>query len=93
MPYFEATNGHNFVTLWDNFHHYLMSNVPLKNPKSVIIRESPNKKKSRSYGLFAVRGGGAQPYSMAFGGIFPDITEAILNDENRKKKYDFTPQK
>ena len=27
------------------------------------------------------RGGGAQPHSIAFGGVFPNITEAILVDE------------
>ena len=39
------------------------------------------KKKSQNCGLFfrtGWEGGGAQPHSVAFGGVFPNITEAIL---------------
>ena len=34
---------------------------------------------------FSGRGGGVQPHSIAFGGLFPNITEAILIDEISKK--------
>ena len=38
------------------------------------------KKKSQSYGHFPYGGGRGQTHSIAFGGVFPNITEAILND-------------
>ena len=41
------------------------------------IREAFRKEKSQNCGLFPY-GGGAQPHSIAFGGVFPNITEAIL---------------
>ena len=42
--------------------------------------EAIAEKKSQNCGLF-LYGGGAQPHSIAFGGVFPNITEAILVDE------------
>ena len=45
-----------------------------------MLREAFPKEKSQNYGLFPY-GGGAQPHSIAFGGVFPNITEAILVDE------------
>ena len=44
------------------------------------FREAITKKKSQNCGHFPY-GGGAQPHSIAFGGVFPNITEAILVDE------------
>ena len=40
-------------------------------------------KKVTKLQTFSVRGGGggAQPHSIAFGGVFPNIIEAILVDE------------
>ena len=35
---------------------------------------------------------GTQPYSIAFGGVFPYITEAILNDENSTKSQNLPPK-
>ena len=46
-----------------------------------MIREAINPKKSQNWGLFPYGGGGAQPHSIAFGGVFPNIIEAILVDE------------
>ena len=43
------------------------------------LRKVIPKKKSQNCGLFPR--GGAQPHSMAFGGVFPNFTEAILVDE------------
>ena len=43
-------------------------------------REDLVSKKSQNCGLFPY-GGGAQPHSIAFGGVFPNIIEAILVDE------------
>ena len=38
-------------------------------------------KKVTKLRTFSVWGGGAQPHSIAFGGVFPNIIEAILVDE------------
>ena len=43
-------------------------------------------KKVTKLRTFSVWGGGAQPHSIAFGGIFPNITKAILVDEISTKK-------
>ena len=40
-----------------------------------MLREAINKKKSRFYGHFPY---GAQPHSIAFGGVFTNFTEAIF---------------
>ena len=37
-------------------------------------------------------GGGAQPHSIAFGGVFPNITEAILVDEISTKVRIYPPK-
>ena len=42
---------------------------------------------------FSVQGGGgAQPHSIAFGGVFPNITEAILVDEICTKVRIYSPK-
>ena len=56
------------------------------------IREAIRKKKSQNCGLFPY-GVGTQPHSIAFGGVFPNITEAILIDEISKKKVRIYPPK
>ena len=43
--------------------------------------ESPSLKKSHKTADLFRTGGGAQPHSIAFGGVFPNIIEAILVDE------------
>ena len=45
-----------------------------------VLREAIIAKKSQNCGLFPY-GGGAQPHSIAFGGVFPNIIEAIFVDE------------
>ena len=49
----------------------------------VLVREAIPQKKSQNCGLFPYGGGGrgAQSHSVAFGGVFPNITENILVDE------------
>ena len=37
--------------------------------------------------------GGAQPHSVAFGGVFPNITEAILVDEISTKVRIYPPKR
>ena len=44
------------------------------------LREAIPKKSHKTADIFRM-GGGAQPHSKAFGGVFPNITEAILVDE------------
>ena len=59
-------------------------NLPYKMCKPlyvVFIREAIKAKKSQNCGLFPYGGGAAQPHSIAFGGVFPNIIEAILVDE------------
>ena len=41
----------------------------------------PSTPKSHKTADFFRMGGGAQPHSIAFGGVFPNIIEAILVDE------------
>ena len=48
---------------------------------TILLREASNAKKSQNCGLFPYGGGGSQPHSIAFGGVFPNIIEAILVDE------------
>ena len=48
---------------------------------NLFLREAINAKKSQNCGLFPYGGGGPQPHSIAFGGVFPNITEAILVNE------------
>ena len=60
----------------------LESSVQQPNAKSTI-KASLGKgsllyKKVTKLQTFSVLGGGAQPHSIAFGGVFPNITEAIL---------------
>ena len=52
-----------------------------KNKLDFLFREAFHKEKSQNCGLFPYGGGGAQPHSVAFGGVFPNIKEAILVDE------------
>ena len=54
-------------------------------------RETVNIKKSQNCGPFPY-GGGAQPHSIAFGGVFPNITEAILVDEISTKVRIYPPK-
>ena len=55
----------------------------------MICKGSHQSKKVTKLRTFSVRGGGAQPHSIAFGGVFPNTTEAILVDEiSTKVKID-----
>ena len=54
--------------------------------KFANLREAFRIKSHKTADLFR-SGGVAQPPTIAFGGVFPNITEAILDDENS------TPQK
>ena len=57
-------------------------------------REAIPEKKSQNCGLFPYGGGGgAQPHYIAFGGVFPNITEAILVDEISKNNVKISPPK
>ena len=57
------------------------------------LREACPGKKSQNCGFFPYEGrGGAQPYSIAFGGVFPYITEAILVDEISTKVRIYPPE-
>ena len=49
------------------------------SPYHILGRLSRRKSKKKRGGGGG-GGGGAQPYSIAFGGVFPNITEAILVD-------------
>ena len=49
-------------------------------------------KKSHKTADFFRMGGGAQPHSVAFGGVFPNITEAILVDEIITKVRIYPPK-
>ena len=49
-------------------------------------------KKSHKTADFFRMGGGAQPHSIAFGGVFPNITEAILVDEISTKVRIYPPK-
>ena len=55
------------------------------------LREAIPKEKSQNCGLIPY-GGGAQPHSIAFGGVFPNITEAILVDEISTKVIIYPPK-
>ena len=55
--------------------------VHMMRHPDVQVREAIVVKKSQNWGLFPEGGGGAQPHSIAFGGVFPNIIEAILVDE------------
>ena len=50
------------------------------------------RKSHKSADLFRMGGGGAQPHSIAFGGVFPNITEAILVDEISTKVGIYPPK-
>ena len=58
----------------------------------IIIREAIRKRKAQDCGPFPYGGGGAQPHSVAFGGVFPNITEAILVDEISTKVRIYPPK-
>ena len=58
----------------------------------IELREAITEKKSQNCGLFPYGGGGAQPHSIAFGGVFPNITEAILVDEISTKVRIYPPK-
>ena len=50
-----------------------------ENAKTVSLRESIHKKSDVSMDTFRTGGvGGGQPYSIAFGGVFNNFTEAIF---------------
>ena len=49
--------------------------------KDLSYSGKPSTPKSHKTADFFRMGGGAQPHSIAFGGVFPNITEAILVDE------------
>ena len=55
------------------------------------FREDINIKKSQNCRLFPY-GGGAQPHSIVFGGVFPNITEAILVVEISTKVRIYPPK-
>ena len=65
---------------------FLYGQTQLNQKAMGVVREAIPKEKSQNCGPFPYGGGEAQPHSVAFGGVFPNITEAILVDE-------FTPQK
>ena len=56
--------------------HPVLLHFKMHCGNSTSVREAINKKKSQNCGHFPY-GGGAQPHSIAFGGVFPNITEAI----------------
>ena len=58
----------------------------------MTIREAIIQKKCRNYGHFPYGGGWAQLHSTAFGGVFPNITEPILDDESSKKCQNLPPK-
>ena len=50
--------------------------------KTSLLLGRPSREKShKTADFFRTGGGGAQPHSIAFGGVFPNITEAILVNE------------
>ena len=56
----------------------------------IQLREAFRKKKSQNCGPFPY--GGGQPHSVAFGGVFPNITETILIDEICTKVRIYCPK-
>ena len=58
----------------------------------LLAQGSQQRKKVTKLRTFYVWGGGAQPHSIAFGGVFPNITEAIWLMKLAQKS-EFTPQK
>ena len=52
----------------------------------------PSKQKSHKTADIFRMGRGAQPHSIAFGGVFPNITEAILVDEISTKVRIYPPK-
>ena len=57
----------------------------------IIALGKPSVEKSHKTADF-FRTGGAQPHSIAFGGVFPNITEAILVDEIGTKVRIYPPK-
>ena len=50
-------------------------------PKNSRLGKPSTQKSHKTADFFRMGGGGAQPHSIAFGGVFPNIIEAILVDE------------
>ena len=74
----------------------ILGNTPPKN-YGMCVLTSQNKVNEKNHNVmdFLRAGGGrggAQPHSIAFGGVFPNITEAILNDENSTKSQNLPPK-
>ena len=58
-----------------------------------MLGEAIPKKSHKTADFFRMgRGWGAQPHSIAFGGVFPNITEAILVDEISTKVRIYPPK-